>query len=220
MNRSAKERIISKIVKMEERIVKCNRCKEIRTCCKKPSLGRGDVEATVMVVFATENDLTKDRMAAAKMREQLAVMAGNAHTVYHTYMVRCQPKTCARRKGKEFLFDGQMINNDSECMLTNRPCDGKYTQPDDKETMNCLHFLLEEIEILGPEVIITVGEETYQYVFRAFGLITPSQKDFTDVNNQVFRTVDHVFIPVNLDFDENGDAFPALKEVFKTLFQQ
>lgn len=192
-----RESVISRIVKMEEQVNSCNRCREIRTCSLKPSVGRGDLDGKILVIFPTENDFSRDRNLVAKMRQDISVMAGLENGVYHTYLVRCHPKMCSRRQENRVLFDGALINSDSVCLLTGQGCDAHSIEPSDQYCMNCLRFLLEEIEILAPSVIITIGEGTYQYVFRAFGLLDPFQRSFNDNKNKLYRSNGCFFIPTD-----------------------
>lgn len=217
MGKSTKEKNISRIVKMEERIYGCSRCKEVRTCCHKPSTGKGDIESDILLVFPHESDLTRDRAEMSRVRNEIAVMAGKGRKVYHTYMVRCQPKICNRRKDQAVLFDGVLINGEGRCLLSRLPCDGQIAEPDDQQNMNCLHFLLEEIEILAPELIITVGERTYQYVFRAFGLFDPFQKSFSKVRNRLFRSSEYLFVTADLPELGSPSPFSELSRVLQVI---
>ncbi|MGE5403995.1 MAG: uracil-DNA glycosylase family protein [Candidatus Saccharibacteria bacterium] len=213
----AREKIISRIVKMESRISSCSRCQGIRICSPKPSLGRGDVQASIMVVFPQENEFTRSREKIAQMRETLASLAGEDRKVYHTYMIRCQPRSCHRRKGKDTLFDGTLIDASSNCILTNAQCDGQVMEPDDQEAMNCLIFLLEEIEIIMPEVIITLGERVYQYLFRAFNILDPYYSSFNDVRDRIYRSNASFLIPTDIPLMNSDSMFSGLTELFKVI---
>lgn len=216
MGTSVKGKVISRIVKMEERINKCNRCKDVSICRYRPSTGKGEIEADILLVFAHESEVA-DRSELTRMRQQISVMAGNGIKVYHTFMVRCQPRTCNRRKNQAVLFDGVLINSEGKCLLTREPCDAVPAEPDDQQTMNCLHFLLEEIEILAPKVIITVGERTYQYVFRAFGIFDPFQKPFAEVRNRLFRSSEHLFLTAEMPPPGCAAPFSELYSLFEMI---
>lgn len=204
---------------MEERINKCNRCKDVRTCCYRPSTGKGDVEADILLVFASENEVP-DRSELSRIRHEVSAMAGEGSRVYHTYMVRCQPRICNRRKNQAVLFDGVLINPEGRCMLTREQCDALPVEPDDQQTMNCLHFLLEEIEILAPELIITIGERAYQYVFRAFGIFDPFQKSFADVKNRLFRSSEYLFLTAEVPSPGCIAPFAELRHLFQLIPQR
>lgn len=219
MAASVKGKAISRIVKMEERINKCTRCKDVRTCCHRPSTGKGDVEADILLVFASENEVT-DRSELSRMRHEISVMAGEGFRVYHTFMVRCQPRICNRRKNQAVLFDGVLINSEGRCLLTREVCDALPAEPDDQQTMNCLHFLLEEIEILSPEMIITVGERAYQYVFRAFGIFDPFQKAFNDVKNRLFSSSEYLLITAEMPSPGCTAPFAELSSLFQVIPQR
>lgn len=211
-----RESVISRIVKMEEQINSCSRCREIRTCSLKPSVGRGDLEGKILVVFQNETDFTRDRNLVAKMRQDVSSMAGQDNGVYHTYLVRCHSKLCTRRNEKKVLFDGSLINSDSVCLLTGDFCDAKNIEPSDQHYMNCLRFLLEEIEILSPNMIITIGESTYQYVFRAFGLLDPFQRSFDENKNKLYKSNGCWFIPADPPTPGENPYLGHLKDLIKT----
>ncbi len=213
---SVKGKVISRIVKMEERINKCTRCKDVRTCFHRPSTGKGDVEADILLVFASESEVA-ERSELTRMRQEISAMAGNGLKVYHTFMVRCQPKICNRRKDQAVLFDGVLINSEGKCLLTREPCDARPVEPDDQQTMNCLHFLLEEIEIMAPELIIVVGEKAYQYVFRAFGLFDPFYKPFADVRNKLFRSSEYLFLTAEMPAPGCTAPFSELSNLFQMI---
>jgi uracil-DNA glycosylase len=213
---SVRGKVISRIVKMEERINKCNRCKDVRICFHRPSTGKGDVEADILVVFASESEVV-DRSELTRMRQEISAMAGDGTKVYHTFMVRCQPKMCNRRKDQAVLFDGVLINSEGKCLLKCQPCDANPVKPDDQQTMNCLHFLLEEIEILAPELIIVVGERVYQYVFRAFGIFDPFNKPFDEVKNKLFRSSEYLFITAQMPASGCEAPFSELSHLFQII---
>lgn len=213
---SVKGKIISRIVKMEERINKCIRCGEVRTCCPRPSTGKGDVEADILLVIASEGEVT-DRSDLPRMRQAISALAGGGVGVYHSFIVRCQPRICNRRKNQAVLFDGALINSEGRCLLTRKSCDVIPAEPDDQQIMNCLHFLLEEIEILMPKMIITVGETAYQYVFRAFGIFDPFQKPFADVRNRLFSSSEHLFVTAEMPPPGCTDPFAELSSLFNVV---
>ncbi len=217
MGTSVREKVISRIVKMEERIKNCSRCKDVRVCCHRPSTGKGDVGANILLVFPYESEVTRDRKEMIRLRQEISIMAGEGSRIYNSFMVRCQPKICNRRQDQAVLFDGVLIDKKGQCLLTRKTCDASITEPDDQQTMNCLHFLLEEIQILEPKVIITVGERTYQYVFRAFGIFDPFQKSFSEVKNRLFRTSEYLFLTADLPSKGCESPFSELSGLFKVI---
>lgn len=217
MAKSDQDRVIAKIVKMENRLNKCTRCKEIRVCSYRPSTGKGELDTDILMVFPNECSNLWDKKEFLRLRQEIAVMAGGNAGVYHTYMVRCMPRVCMRRSDKEGIFEGLLMGPNHKCLLTGDSCDAMLVQPDDQQIMNCLHFLLEEIEILRPDIIITVGERTYQYVFRAFGLLDPFQKPFDEIKNKLFRSGDLFLINADLPYPGDQEKFADLKPIFELI---
>lgn len=217
MRRSTRDKIISRIVKMESRISQCNRCKGIKTCSPGLSFGRGDVEADILVVFLRDSEFTRSRDMILNMRAAISEISGGK-SVYHTFMVRCQPRMCSRRWGKDVLFEGTLIDNNQVCLLTQDRCDGMLIEPSDHEIMNCLHYLLEEIEIIAPQVIISCGERTSQYLFKAFGMLDPINKAFIDVKNKPYRIGTFFLIPTDIPSTDES-VFKGLSKPFAQIVE-
>lgn len=220
MFRTERAKTITRLVKMEERIASCNRCRNIRTCCPKSALGRGDVEPGILLAFLAQNNFTRDQESVINMRKELEALNDNRFKAYHTYLVRCQHRICSRRQGKDVLLDGKLINSDMVCLLNGQTCDGVALEPTDQDIMNCLHFFLEEIEILHPRIIVTCGEMTYHYVFRAFGLLDACSRTFEEVKNQLYQTSSYFFIPIDMPLPGHSPFFDGLKEQFQTILKQ
>lgn len=211
-----KDKTIGKIVKMEERIHNCSRCRDVRICCQRPSTGKGDLDPDIMIIFPNECDQSWTKSDFSGIRQEIARMAGGK-PVYHTFMVRCQPRICTLRRNKGVLLEGALVNGDNKCLLTRQECEGLIGQPDDQQTMNCLHFMLEEIEIFAPKVIITVGEQTYQYVFRAFGLLDPFQRDFSEVKNKLYRSSEYLFMTADFTHSNLEKSVSDLEPLFQII---
>jgi len=191
MSSADRDQIIRSIIKMEERINQCSRCESISSCTVRPSLGKGDLSPAVVMIFECENSFTADTQRIIKLIN--GVKAGfNIDGVYYTFMVRCHPKACSNQLGNSYMLKGKMLDNNNNCRLSNRSCDGISIKPADKEIMSCLAFLVEELEVLQPDYVILFGGQVSNYVLKAFGWHQPELLDqsYKYDNMTFFSTVE------------------------------
>jgi uracil-DNA glycosylase len=186
---------IKKIVKMEENILTCTRCQHLKACSMKPSLGKGDLAPQIVVIFPSENDFSRDRTNLALFKEKLKDKFGPATAIYYTYLVRCQPKMCRLKKECESLVGGRYLMANETCILNSSLCEGMLVEPSMEETLNCLHYLLEEIDILQPKVIVTVGEKTSSIVFKSFGIFGPLERTWDEIKDRLYEAKGFRFLP-------------------------
>lgn len=201
---------IRRIVKMEERILACGRCGQLKACSLKPSLGKGDLNPHILIVFASENNFTRDRSNLAQFKDKLRERFGDDIKVYYTYLVRCQPKLCRLKKEREYLVNGKYIMASEVCILSGNECEGSYVEPNMDEMLACVHYLLEEIDILEPKVIVTIGEKTCNVVFKTFGIFAPLEKKWNDTVDRLYEAKGFRFLPTD---DDEKDGYSHVLEV-------
>ncbi|MDD2619111.1 MAG: hypothetical protein PHC92_00355 [Syntrophomonadaceae bacterium] len=169
-----REESIRRIIDMEDRIAKCQRCLPLSKCVYKPSFGKGELDPEVFMVFESDNKNTKDSKWLINLRN-LIKNELNVDNIYHTFLVRCEPKACTARHNLNNLTDGcstynKLLNKDNICFLKSNICSGITVKPSNEEIIRCLPFLLEEMEILKPPHIILFGERVIDYVSKSFGV--------------------------------------------------
>lgn len=169
MKKGTREQNIKRIIAMEDRIVKCNRCPELTRCIRRPSLGKGDLEPQLMMVFEYDNNFTMNREAVLELRERLKKHL-KTEKVYYTFMDRCQPKACTVRENTNCYMSGKLIDKEHNCLLTGQECEGIAIKPSVDVLMNCLPYLMEEIEILCPDYVILFGIRVGEYVLKSCGV--------------------------------------------------
>jgi len=143
------------------------------------------------MIFESQNSFTADTQGVIRLIN--GVKAGfNIQGVYYTFMVRCHPKACSNRMGNRYMLKGKMIDSNNNCRLSNRSCDGISIKPADKEIMNCLTFIVEELEVLQPDYVILFGGQVSRYVLKAFGWHQPELLDesYKYGNMTFFSTVE------------------------------
>lgn len=180
MDTSDRERQIKSIIKLEERIGRCRRCPALIRCTSRPSLGKGDLEPEIVLVFECESYQTLDIKWVIELRNTVRKYFG-VERIYHTFMARCHPKSCVSKHGNNFCLTGKLLNHNSICLLSDQPCDGISIQPADEEIINCMYFLIEEITILKPRYTILFGSRVEDFVLKSFGIFD------TDSHPQVHK---------------------------------
>jgi uracil-DNA glycosylase len=164
-----REQNIRRIIEMEDRICQCQRCPSLVKCLRKPSMGKGELDPEALLVFEYENNFTRDINNIIRLRN-IIKQELKLDKVYHTYMVRCQPKACATRQSVNCYGQGKWIDKDYTCLLSNKACDGIPVRPGTDEIISCLPFLLEEIEILHPPYLLLFGERVTEFVLKSYGV--------------------------------------------------
>lgn len=164
-----REQNIKRIIEMEDRICECQRCASLVRCVRKPSQGKGDLEPTIMLVFEYENDFCRDINKIIELRELIKNQTNMQH-IYHTFMVRCCPKSCTNLPNSSCYFANKLMDKEYNCKMSRSKCNGIPIPPGNEEIMSCLPFLMEEIETLTPRFIILFGDRVSNFVLRSFGV--------------------------------------------------
>lgn len=160
---------IRRVIEMEDRISNCRRCDLLLQCVRRPSMGKGELDPDVLMVFECESIFTRDVARIVELRN-LIKSEFKVENVYHNYMVRCQPKACAIRNSISCFGDASCLDRDNNCLLSGKSCEGIPVKPSNEEILSCLPFLLEEIEIFSPQYIILFGERVAFFTLRSFGM--------------------------------------------------
>jgi hypothetical protein len=137
MTKNTREANIRRIIELEDRIGQCRRCQGLMTCVRKPSLGKGDLDPEMVLVFESENVFTADLNNLIELRSRIKKEFG-IDKIYHTFMVRCKPKSCSVRQSTNYYVEGKLIDIDSKCLLTGKGCDGIPIRPLTEEIISCL----------------------------------------------------------------------------------
>lgn len=164
-----REQNIRRIIEMEDRICQCQRCPSLVKCLRKPSMGKGELDPEALLIFEYENSYTRDINNIIRLRN-IIKQELKLDKIYHTFMVRCQPKACATRQSVTCYGEGKWIDKDYTCLLSNKTCDGIPVKPGNGEIISCLPFLLEEIEILHPAYLLLFGERVSEFVLKSYGI--------------------------------------------------
>jgi uracil-DNA glycosylase len=190
MEKCTREQNIKRIINMEDRVVKCNRCPSLTRCSRRPSLGKGDLEPQLLMVFEYDNQFTTNKDEIIRLRDMIKKHL-MTERVYYTFMARCQPKACAIRQNVNCYMSNKLIDKDYSCLLSNLHCEGIPVKPSVDTLMNCLPFLMEEIEILHPDHVVLFGNRVGDYVQKSCGIFEKAE-----VNNAFQYEGSHYMISV------------------------
>lgn len=186
-----REQNIRFIIEMEDRIAQCARCAPLLSCIRKPSMGKGDLEPDLIMVFESDIQIMENPDRLLELREMIKAEL-NVSKVYHTFMVRCQPKACVIRNSTScYLHNNKLIDRELRCLLSGKPCEGIPIKPTDNNIISCLPFLLEELEILNPRILMLFGHRVSEFVLKSYGIF----EDFTlgdafyDANQRLYITL-------------------------------
>lgn len=168
MSKGNREQIIRRIINMEDRIVNCQRCGSVTRCIRKPSLGKGELEPELLMVLESDNQFSRDINRMIELRNLVKTGLG-FEKVYHTYLVRCQPKACTVRGDISCYSKRKLLDKDYHCLLTEKACEGISIHPAAENVIACLPFLLEEISILNPKYIMLFGKRVSEFVLKSYG---------------------------------------------------
>ncbi len=169
MSAGNREQNIRRVIEMEDRICQCKRCTSLNQCLRKPSMGKGELEPEILIVFEYDSRFTRDINRVINLRN--LIRSGlKKEKLYHTFLVRCQPKACAVRHGVSCSGEGKLLDKDNRCVLNGKHCEGIPIKPSIDEIISCLPFLLEELEILRPQTILLFGERTADFVLKSYGV--------------------------------------------------
>jgi len=210
MDNGNRDHNIKAIIKMEERIGRCSRCPSLIKCTGKPSLGKGDLEPQVLLVFECESSFTCDTNWIIELRNLIKQDFG-AERVYHSFMVRCQPKACIRRENNKYVLTRKLVDRDETCILTNHTCDGIPIKPSSEEIINCLTYLLEEMKVLKSNYVLLFGQRVSDYVLKSCGVFKLVQI------GQAYKCEDMVFLTTVSEKSFNRGELQKLGTIIERL---
>lgn len=168
MSNGNREQVIRQIINMEDRISNCRRCDAVTRCVRRPSLGKGDLQPDLIMVLESDDRDSCDITRMLELRDLIKTGLG-FEKIYHTFLVRCQPKACPLHSNINCQSNRKLLDKDHHCLLTDAACEGTNIHPSCDSIISCLSFLLEEISILNPAYIVLFGKRISRYILRAYG---------------------------------------------------
>lgn len=198
MQKGKREENIRRIISMEDRIVICDRCQAALKCVRKPSLGKGDLEPEAVLIFESHtnylNDIDNIKLIRNTITEELGIKR-----IYHTFLVRCQPKACTLLNNTNCYGNSKLIDKDFNCILNNKPCMGVSVPPSDEQIIACLPYAVEETAILKSQYVFLFGTRVAEFMLKSWGKF-----DEVDYDLPYIDKVDDTNVII-VDDEENFD---------------
>lgn len=208
MSKGKREENIRKIISMEDRIIGCNRCPSALKCIRKPSMGKGDLEPDAVLIFESNNNFLNELDNVIQIRKAITEELGIGK-IYHTFLVRCQPKACTLYTHTNCYGETKLIDKDYNCILNNKPCKGVSVPPSDEQIIACLPYIVEETEILGSKYVFIFGRRVAEFMLKSWGYL-----DELETQLPIIKEFEHsMVIVVDDEFGFDRDYCKKIKEL-------
>lgn len=182
MRKTTMDQHVRRIMDMEARINTCKRCKSTYRCFRAPALGKGDLVPEIVLVFPSQCNQDAEVNHYMEIRQMLKTIL-SADRVYHTFMVRCQPRVCFHIDDLTDILDNKVAYHENRCHFQEDTCPGIPVLPAGIQIIYCMPYLMEEIDILSPSTVILFGKRTIEYGLKAVGIIEEPLIPWCYVNN-------------------------------------
>ena len=171
------------INKLSNEVTSCKKCLDLVKTRKQPVPGTGSPKANIIVIGDypcadgaekrgipfTGNDLGK---FMRKIFNQTKLsLTGD---LYITYMVKCTPRK-ASKKGN--------ISS------------AEISQPLKKHINNCTGFLTEEISIITPHIIVSLGLNVSNTILQKFFSVEKKHRDMEKIHMRIFENPSFKLVP-------------------------
>ena len=110
-------------------------------------------------------------------------------------MIRCKAKACTHRNNMEIYSNSKLLNMDDICLLTGKKCDAVLVKASDEAALFCLPYLIEEITILNPRIVILFGSRVSEFVLKSYGIYDAEE------SRAVYKYKDIVFLKTSDEFN-------------------
>lgn len=206
MSTEIRENNIRNIIALEDRISQCRRCQSLVRCTAKPALGKGELEPDIMLIFESENSFTRNKENILRLRKLIKNEFDN-DKIYHTFMIRCNAKSCTRRDSIEIYLSNKLLDVNNSCVLTGKKCDGILVKASDEAAVYCLPYLIEEIEIFKPSTVILFGSKVSEYILKAYGMYDKEESKL------IYKYDDKTFLKSSDEFNFGIEECRLLSEL-------
>jgi len=173
-----------KIDELNKRIKECKRCRLSETRMNA-ICGEGNLNAKIMLIAQApgENEDREGRMFVGPSGKVLEELL----------------------KSAEINRQAIYMTNLVKCMLP------KYRKPKQNEIKACSYYLNEEIKLINPKILVSLGYYATYYIFQKYGILLPAKTEFSSVYGRLFLAGDRKILPLahpavalyNPDFKQN-----------------
>jgi uracil-DNA glycosylase family 4 len=169
------------LTKLNKELAGCNKCPDMIKIKNKPIPGSGTPRANIMIVrnyprgnicgVSSRESQEEDRFLRKILNKTGLSLTKNT---YMTYLVKCTP--------------GKLIKGDGGSSI-------KPSRPLKKHIKNCLHFLTEEISIITPHIIVSLGLDVSNTILNKFFSKDKEYRDIKKIHMKIFENPSFKLVP-------------------------
>ncbi len=169
--------------KLNEEIISCKQCLDLVKTRIKPVCGSGAPNSKLIVIgyYPYDEGIEKNGIPFTDKNEGRLINKvlndvglSLSSDTYITYLVKCNTKKIVRNNGKEEI---------------------KSINPSSKHVQNCLNYLTEEISIITPHIIISLGLDVSNVILKNFFSVDKKYNDMAKLHMRLFKNPSFKLIP-------------------------
>lgn len=169
--------------KLKEEIINCKKCLDLVKTRKQPVPGIGGPNSKVILVGGSPNEKGSEQSGipyenndSGKLIRKILKGAKLSLDIdtYITYLVKCTPRKTIKKEGRSQV---------------------KLSKPTAKHINNCINYLTEEISIITPHIIISLGLDISNIILRNFFSIEKDYKDISKLHMRIFENPSFKLVP-------------------------
>jgi len=169
--------------KLKEEIVNCKKCLDLVKTRKQPVPGIGGPNSKIMIVGSSPSEKGSEQSGIPYMDNDSGKLIRKILTeaklsldvdTYITYAVKCTPRKTVKKEGQPQV---------------------KVSKPTAKHISNCINFLIEEISVITPHIIISLGLDISNIILRNFFSIEKDYKDISKLHMRIFENPSFKLVP-------------------------
>ncbi len=168
---------------LSKEVLTCKQCLDLVKTRKTPVPGVGDPSSKLIIVgyFPTEGGAENSGIPFSndeegklirKVLKEVGLSLGS--DTYLTYLVKCTPRKITTKKGEKVV---------------------ELSKPTGKHIKNCMNYLTEEISIMTPHIILTLGLETSKIILEKFFSVPKSNRDISKMHMRLFENPSFKLVP-------------------------
>ncbi len=199
--------------KLDTEVMSCGKCADMVSYRKQPVPGTGAANARIIIVgdyprkdgaeiegIPFTND--SSGLLIRKMIEESSLSLEK--DIYLTYLVKCTPRRALSKNGKKMIIPSRSNKT---------------------HKINCINYLSEEISIMTPHLMISLGLETSNMILKHFFSYEKNVKSMEDIHMKLFENPSFKLVPFykpqdvtinkKFSFEKYVEDFRNLSKLFK-----
>jgi uracil-DNA glycosylase family 4 len=192
---------------LSKEILTCKKCLDLVKTRKNPVPGVGAYNSRLIIAgfFPTESGAEKSGIPFSNDEEGKLirrVLEGDnlslEQDTYLTYLVKCTPRKILKQSGKNMV---------------------KLSRPETKHCKNCINYFTEEVSIITPHIILSLGLDATNIILEHFFSVARRYTDMGKLHIRLFENPSFKLVPFYSPHDIAGGLITEkkFKEDFKSL---